>query len=275
MATQALGKNVFGYKVAIFGHDLGAGRLRRRHARRLVPAGDARRVRLLLLADDLRHRDLRRHGQPHRHRARRRRRRAARSAAAAGGQDRSRQGQPRAADRLRHRPRRADAACARRARCPRASRSGDGYPRRAGVRARDRDGRTTGCRPDGHRTSREHVDAELPLAEENRRERAWHDAPVVLDDAGRQQALRRHRRRQRPGHRAPQGHHHRPRRPERRRQDDGLQPAHRRHPARLRLGHPQRRRARRPRPPPASPARAWCARSRTSASSTACRACRT
>jgi branched-chain amino acid transport system permease protein len=30
----------------------------------------------------------------------------------------------------------------------------------------------------------EHVDAELPTAEENRRERAWHDAPVILQTSG-------------------------------------------------------------------------------------------
>src|SRR4029078_4696761 len=30
----------------------------------------------------------------------------------------------------------------------------------------------------------EHDDSELPRAEENRRERAWHDAPVVLQTAG-------------------------------------------------------------------------------------------
>jgi branched-chain amino acid transport system permease protein len=38
--------------------------------------------------------------------------------------------------------------------------------------------------PQTVRNVAEHTDAELPVAEENRRERAWHDAPVVLQTAG-------------------------------------------------------------------------------------------
>ena len=68
VSTQALGKNVFGYKVAVFGITSGAGCVRRFDAGRLVAVGDTRRVRFLVLADRVRDRDLRWDGQPRRHR---------------------------------------------------------------------------------------------------------------------------------------------------------------------------------------------------------------
>ena len=148
------------------------------------------------------------------------------------------------------------------------------FKRRAWRQGAHRDGPRLGA-GQTVRNVAEHIDAELPIAEENRRERAWHEAPVVLADVERVQALRRHRRRQRARHRAAQGHDHRPGRPQRCRQDDGVQPAHGRHPARLGLDPAQRRGAHRPRSATASPARAWSARSRTCACSTGCRACRT
>ena len=70
--------------------------------------------------------------------------------------------------------------------------------------------------------------------------------PEVAGRAGRardqrcRQALRRHRRRQRPAHRAPSRHDRRPRRPERRREDHRVQPPHRRHRPRRRLGEAER-----------------------------------
>ena len=82
ISTQALGKNVFGYKVAIFGITSALAALRRLDAVGVVAAGHAGPVRLLVLADDLRDRDLRRHGQPERHDPRRSRGRAARAGAA-------------------------------------------------------------------------------------------------------------------------------------------------------------------------------------------------
>ena len=69
-ATQALGKNVFAYKVGVFGITAGLAGLRRRV---LLAAGSGwprRRVFGFSFAlTALRDRDLRRHGEPHRHRS--------------------------------------------------------------------------------------------------------------------------------------------------------------------------------------------------------------
>ena len=94
-------------------------------------------------------------------------------------------------------------------------------------------------------------------------------------DVRREQALRRHRRRRRPGHRAAQGHDHRARRPERGRQDHGVQPPHRGHPARLRDRCCSTARSWSASTRTRSPARAWSARSRTCACSAGSPACRT
>ena len=51
IATQALGKNVFGYKVAVFGITSALAAFAGGDARRVAAAGDAGRVRLRVLAD--------------------------------------------------------------------------------------------------------------------------------------------------------------------------------------------------------------------------------
>ena len=63
---------------------------------------------------------------------------------------------------------------------------------------------------------------------------------MVLEVTRALEALRRHRRRRRPHVHAAPGRHRRPRRAQRRRQDDGVQPAHRLHPPRSRVGAPAR-----------------------------------
>ncbi len=79
------------------------------------------------------------------------------------------------------------------------------------------------------------IDVSHDAAEFARRAERGRSPPEVARRAGRardlrcRQALRRHRRRQRPAHRAPPRHDHRPRRPERRREDHRVQPPHRRH----------------------------------------------
>ena len=82
-ATQALGKNVFGYKVGVFGITAGAGGLAGALLLRLARPRHADGLRVLVLAHALRDRDLRRHGQPHRLDPRRRRGHAARARARA------------------------------------------------------------------------------------------------------------------------------------------------------------------------------------------------
>ena len=92
------------------------------------------------------------------------------------------------------------------------------------------------------------ADGAEDVADEIDRERMWHDAPIVLETNGVSKRFGGIVAADDLAHRAAQGHDHRPRRPERRRQDDGVQPAHRRHPSRRRLGEAERRRAGRAQP---------------------------
>ena len=112
LATQALGKNVFGYKVAVFGITSALAGLAGAHVLRLARPRHPRRVRLRALAHDLRHGDLRRHGQPDRLGPRRGRRHPARPGPATGHQDGGQPGVGDPAHRLRPGARGVDAAAA-------------------------------------------------------------------------------------------------------------------------------------------------------------------
>ena len=150
-----------------------------------------------------------------------------------------------AAHRLRPRPRRADAAAP-------AGRPAGGL---LGLAMAARRSRCQGARRDGRRVGaldrrpRRRARRQRAVAERGEPPRAGvAGRPGRAADGGRQQALRRDRRRPRARHRAAAGHDHRPRRSQRGRQDDRVQPVDRGDPARQRLGAAQRRGARRAEP---------------------------
>ena len=235
-------------------HHLGTRRVRRLDAVGVVAAGHTGLVRLLVLADHLRDRHLRWHGQPERHHLRRSRRGAARAGAPSTDQDGGQPRQRRAVDHLRPGAGGADAGapagCIARGLLTVAL-----DPRRTWSSRSRRDGRGLGAAGQHRRPRARRRRVGTQRRRDGRRVRATTRALVAgsadrARDRGSRQTIRRHHRRQRSAHPVAQGHDHRLGRSQWCREDHGVQPAHRLHPARRRLGEVERRRAGRADPQP-------------------------
>ena len=177
--------------------------------------------------------------------ARRRGRHAARADPPPHDPHRSGEGQSLSARHLRRRARRADDG-ATAGSAPRGVLGVAPHPARAGAERQGRDGRDVGAasreravapaRSDRHRRRR--------TGSPGRTRRRVAERPGGAGGAWHHEELRRHRRRRGPRLRSPPGHDHCARRAERRRQDHGVQPTHRVHPARPRQCQAERQRAR-------------------------------